>query len=86
MTLKELEARVAALENEVGQLRERLPTAAGQRHWWHDEAGRFENDPVFDEIVRLGKEYRDSLRPGRGGRLNEIAARATRRSRRRSRR
>jgi hypothetical protein len=64
MTLKELEARVAALEREVGQLREALPTAAGQRHWWHDDAGRFENDPIFDDIVRLGKEYRDSLRPG----------------------
>jgi hypothetical protein len=31
--------------------------------WWVDHAGRFANDPVFDEIVRLGREYRESLRP-----------------------
>jgi hypothetical protein len=65
MTMKELEARIAALEKEVAQLRARLPMPAEQRHWWHDDAGRFENDPVFDEIVRLGKEYRDSLHPDR---------------------
>jgi hypothetical protein len=65
MTLKELESRVAALEKEVERLRAQLPTAATQRHWWHDDAGRFANDPVFDEIVRLGKEYRDSLHPDR---------------------
>jgi len=76
MTLKELEARVAALEKEVGRLRKQLPAPAEQRHWWHDDAGRFENDPVFDEIVRLGKEYRESLRPGqrkqrKGGRKSK---------------
>jgi hypothetical protein len=65
MTLKELEARVAALEQEVGQLRARLPAPEKQRHWWHDDAGRFANDPVIEEIARLGREYRESLRPGR---------------------
>lgn len=25
-------------------------------------SGQFRDDPVFDEIVRLGKEYRDSDR------------------------
>jgi hypothetical protein len=30
------------------------------------DAGRFANDPIFDEMVRLGREYRESLRPGRG--------------------
>jgi hypothetical protein len=64
VTLKELEARVVALEKEVKQLRAHLRTPTEQPHWWHDAAGRFENDAVFDEIVRLGKEYRDSLRPG----------------------
>jgi hypothetical protein len=63
-TLEKLEARVAALEKEIKQIRSQLPEAAEQRHWWHGDAGRFENDPVFDEIVRLGREYRDSLRPG----------------------
>jgi hypothetical protein len=65
MTLKELEARVAALEKEIAQLRAKLPDPAKKEPWWIVEAGRFANDPVFEEIVRLGKEYRDSLRPGR---------------------
>jgi hypothetical protein len=65
MTLKELEARVAALEKEIAQLREKQPNPAKKEPWWIAEAGHFANDPVFDEIIRLGKEYRDSLRPGR---------------------
>jgi hypothetical protein len=80
MTLKELEARVAALEKEVKQLRAQLPGPAEQRHWWHDDAGRFENDPVFDEMVRLGKEYRDSLRPGQRKKAKKAMAKPRARS------
>ncbi len=29
--------------------------------WYVKEAGRFKDDPIFDEIVRLGREYRQSL-------------------------
>lgn len=66
MTLDELEKRVAALEKAVTQLQAQVgkePTGAGP--WWITEAGRFANDPVFDEIVRLGREYRESLHPDR---------------------
>jgi hypothetical protein len=66
MSLKELELRLAALEAEVRDLK------AGPQHpdkadpkWVLAHAGRFENDPGFDEIVRLGREYRESTRPGR---------------------
>jgi hypothetical protein len=30
------------------------------RRWGVEDAGRFRADPVFDEIARLGKKYRDS--------------------------
>jgi hypothetical protein len=66
MTLTELEARLTTLEKTVAELQKRLgkdPNPTGP--WWHDEAGRFANDPVFDEIVRLGREYRESLHPDR---------------------
>jgi hypothetical protein len=63
MTTAELEARLTALEKTVEELRAQVSPPV--RHWWHDEAGRFAGDPVFDEIVRLGREYRESLRPGR---------------------
>ena len=64
MTLAELEKRLTALEQTVAQLlNKEMPSPQTQRHWWHDDAGRFANDPVFDEIVRLGREYRESLHP-----------------------
>lgn len=66
MKLAELERRLAALEKSVALLEERLTKALPEKGpWWVTEAGRFANDPVFDEIVRLGREYRESLHPDR---------------------
>ncbi len=65
MTVAQLEKRVQVLEKTVEELREMLGAGAQQRYWWQEDAGRFANDPVFDEIVRLGREYRESLRPRR---------------------
>ena len=58
MTLAGLEQRVARIEREL-----RLKPKRTSGKWWIDSAGRFENDPVFEEMVRLGREYRESLRP-----------------------
>lgn len=64
MTIAELEQRVLALERGFNELKARLDQAEAEvRPWWREDAGRFTNDPVFDEIVRLGREYRESLRP-----------------------
>lgn len=65
MTAERLEARVAALETEVARLRAKLeekePAAAP---WWKQIAGTFEGDPYYAEAMRLGRRYRESLRPG----------------------
>jgi hypothetical protein len=62
-----LEQRLTALERAVEQIQAQLAhEPAQQRHWWQDDAGRFADDPVFDEFVRLGREYRESLRPHGG--------------------
>lgn len=58
MMLQQLEKRVDALERDVAELREQM------RHRqpflsMRDTFGMFANDPEFDEIVRLGREYRD---------------------------
>ena len=58
--LQLLERRISQLEHEVSLLKSHT-TEQGDRPWWERIAGRFENDPAFDEIVRLGREYRDSL-------------------------
>jgi hypothetical protein len=66
MTKKELEDRVAELEKTVTELKAQLAQANGKPEgweWWREGAGRFANDPVFDEIVRLGKEWRDKQLP-----------------------
>ena len=64
----ELEQRLRAVETELKELRTQLPAPAPDKtsaRWWVASAGRFEGDPIFAEIVRLGREYRESLRPGR---------------------
>lgn len=64
MTTPTLEQRVAALERMVQELKAQpSSTIEPTDPWWLKGQGRFANDPVFDEIVRLGAEYRQSLRP-----------------------
>jgi hypothetical protein len=60
--LQVLERRVAQLEREFSLLKSHITEPVDQP-WWERIAGRFENDQAFDEIVRLGREYRDSMRP-----------------------
>ncbi len=64
MTLAELEQRIAALEVEVRELKSQSakPNKADPK-WVLAHAGRFADDPGFEEVVRLGREYRESLRP-----------------------
>jgi hypothetical protein len=60
--LQLLKDRVAKLEQDVGELKSRSVLQPDQP-WWARIAGRFENDAAFDEIVRLGREYRESQVP-----------------------
>ncbi len=66
MTITELEERLVSLEQTVQRLQAQQRAAPATRRWWVEAAGRFADDPVFDEIVRLGREYRESLRPKSG--------------------
>jgi hypothetical protein len=61
MTQAEIEERLIALEAEIKLLKSR-PNKADPK-WVLARAGRFAGDPGFDEVVRLGREYRESLRP-----------------------
>lgn len=62
MTSRSLEERMDALEAEVARLKQRVegapPPAAVP--WWEKRFGAFENDPLYDEVARLGAEYRRS--------------------------
>lgn len=64
MAVPGIEHRVAALEAEVARLKEQVEKAVPAQGDWLDEIyGAFENDPIYEEAMRLGREYRESLRP-----------------------
>ena len=60
MTLLQMEKRLQALEQTVRALQLPKPQPGS---WWVEQAGKFANDPVYDEIVSRGKAYRQSQRP-----------------------
>ena len=64
MTLEQLEKRVHDLERQVAELRAELkplrPLGSVQETF-----GMFAGDSGFDEIVRLGREYRNQVNSGK---------------------
>jgi hypothetical protein len=54
-----LEQRVIQLETIVAQL-SKAPATTPPTAWWDDIAGVFENDPLFDQAMALGADYRRS--------------------------
>lgn len=58
MTLEQLEMKVHELERQIAELRQEIrplrPLPSVQETF-----GMFADDPDFDEIVRLGREYRE---------------------------
>jgi hypothetical protein len=60
MTLEQLEQRVRDLERQVAELRSE-PRPFKPLSSVAETFGMFAGDPEFDEIVRLGREYRDQI-------------------------
>ena len=58
MTLEQLEKRVNDLECQLAELRNRLDGPRGPISV-EETFGFIGDDPEFDEMVRLGREYRD---------------------------
>lgn len=63
--LDTLEDRVAVLETEVARLKEQLAAEKPQNAppWWNRIYGTFADSPEYGEAMRLGRAYRESLRP-----------------------
>ena len=57
MTLEQLERKVYELERQVTELRGEVKPLRPLESC-ADTFGMFANDPEFDEIVRLGREFR----------------------------
>jgi hypothetical protein len=60
---EQLEQRVAHLEAEVAQLKNKIENGETSKPWWERVAGTFADNSAYDEAMKLGREYRDSLRP-----------------------
>lgn len=56
--IAELEEQVALLSQQVNSQPQSNETA-----WWKKIVGIYKDDPEFEEAMRLGREYRESLRP-----------------------
>lgn len=64
MTSSKIELRLATLEEKVARLEQQAAaTAEPNKHWIDEVVGVFADDPDFWEAMRLGREYRESLRP-----------------------
>ena len=55
-----LEKRVETLERELAELKKKIGGKASGRDWL-DSFGSARNDLGFDEMIRLGRQYRESL-------------------------
>ena len=53
-----LKKRVEQLEKRVAELGAR-PVRSNRKKDWRRTIGIFQNDPDFEEAVRLGREYRE---------------------------
>jgi len=62
-TATQLDRRVTVLELELRKMRSELKVVrqASQEPWWRRLAGKFKNDPLFDQTIKAGKAYRRSL-------------------------
>ena len=60
-----LEERVATVERELAQIKQslQLETTRQPIPWWESIFGTFVNSEAHEEATRLGREYRESLRP-----------------------
>jgi hypothetical protein len=64
----ELEKRVAILEKELTKLKNRVETVGPEKPWWERITGTFEKDPVYEQAMKLGRKYRQSLGPRKSSR------------------
>ena len=65
MPTETLEERLAVVEKEVAEIKKQMKADKPQTtpYPWDKIFGSFANSEGFEEAVRLGREYRESLRP-----------------------
>jgi Zn-dependent M32 family carboxypeptidase len=62
MSDKSVEERLAALEAAVAELQRRLATPPAPDNWLERVSGSMKDVEGFEEMVRLGREFREAQR------------------------
>jgi len=62
-TRLDLEQRLFDLEAEMSSLKRKMAQLENAEPWWQQITGTFEDDPIYDEAMKRGRQYRESLRP-----------------------
>ena len=65
MPVPTVEERLAAIEKELVEIKQQLQkeNTESPLPWWEQIFGAFEDSEGYEEAMRLGREYRESLRP-----------------------
>jgi len=56
----DIEQRVAVLERDLAELKRRVASSESGKNWIEAMTGSMKDYPEFEEILRLGREYRRS--------------------------
>jgi hypothetical protein len=62
-----IEQRLAVVEQELSALKQNLGANGAKSSWLDRFVGAFKDDPSFDEVARLGEEYRRTQGPDTHG-------------------
>lgn len=68
MATETIEQRLTAVEQELARIKQQLQgeTPSAPLPWWEQIFGTFADSEAHEEATRLGREYRESLRPKDG--------------------
>src|SRR5262249_33471616 len=77
MTQTELEARLLAVETALKAIQHRLAILSPTEHWLDAVIGSFKDEPAFDDVIALGRAFREAepypeARAARASRLSWI--------------
>jgi hypothetical protein len=60
MTQIELEERLLAVETALQEMQRRLATLAPSPNWLDEIIGSFKDEPAFEEVIALGRTFREA--------------------------
>ena len=60
MTQTQLEARLLVVETALKEIERRLATLPPTPNWLDEIIGSFKDEPAFDEVIALGRAFRES--------------------------